>query len=230
MEFLDFLKYGAIGISLALAILSYRLLSKEQDQKEVRLPMLKSIKSYFMLAVFLSVFFGLLEVATKVFFQQGSSQNTDIENIWEAHFSDFPDSTVSQKTQRISNAINSANVEIDTSEICEDVYNQLTNVRAKLATYDKGFYQNIIKLKQSLSDDPDGWVNIDYNTSAKADVINALKGIFRSMGNNYDNLSDEEMVAKWKQLKSRWTDIKLQYIFNSDVTGIVREFIKTYEE
>jgi|AP12_2_1047962.scaffolds.fasta_scaffold08630_2 hypothetical protein len=228
MELIDFLKYGAIGISLALAILSYRLLTKEQDKTDVRIPMLKSIRNYFILAVFLSVFFGLLELSSKVFLREENEQNIALVDIWESHFSEFPDSTLQQKISRISNNLYSKEKIIDTSEICSDIYEELENCRKELETFDRGFYQNVIKLKKAVSQDPDGWINIEFQTKTKPEVINSLKGIFKSLGENYDNLTDEDIVLKWKSFKSKWSNEKLGYIFHSDVSEIVKEFLEKY--
>ena len=59
LNFIDFLAYGAIGIALALAILAYRLLSREQKNEQVREPMLKAIRNYFVLSIVLSLFLEL---------------------------------------------------------------------------------------------------------------------------------------------------------------------------
>ncbi len=63
MDFVNFLSYGAIGISLALAILAYRLLTKVQNSQTERPAIIKQIKNFLWVAVFLSVFFGMMEYA-----------------------------------------------------------------------------------------------------------------------------------------------------------------------
>ena len=227
MELIDFLKYGAMGISLALAILSYRLLSKEQDKENVREPMLKSIKNYFILAVLLSVFFGVIEIVGKVFLQGNKEQSAEIDEIWKANFNKLPDTTYKQKVKRISDNINSDS-KTDTAEVCSEIILELEKYKQLAAEYDKGFYQNIIKLRKSLTADPDGWINLDFQTARKSEIISSLKGILNSLGNNYDNLPDEEIVTKWKLLKRNWSNDKTGYVFLSDIPQIVKEYLKTY--
>ncbi len=222
MEFLDFLKYGAIGISLALAILSYRLLSKEQDKSEVRKPILNTIKIYFLFAVFLSVFFGVLEIFTSVMNQKESKSNLPIDKVWETYFNTFPDSTIVQKTNRIANYLSEEN-------------DRFTNISEKYETcqkdlekFDKGFYQNVIKLKNALKNDSDEWINIDYETENKTEVIDLLKGIFRSLGENYDSLTGKEIVEKWAIFKKEYSNNIKKYtlIEISDITHIVRKYLE----
>jgi len=226
MEFLDFLKYGAIGISLALAILSYRLLSKEQDKPEVRKPILNTIKIYFLLAVFLSVFFGAVEILTSVMNQKESKSNIPIDKIWESYFNKYPDSTTVQKTNRISAYLS------EEKDRFSDITAKYENCRKELEKFDKGFYQNVIKLKNALKSDADEWINIDYETEKKTEVIDLIKGIFMSFGENYDSLSGKEVVAIWVEFKSKYTanTKKFTLIENSDITHIVRKYLDLQEE
>lgn len=228
MEFIDFLKYGAIGISLALAILSYKLLSKEQDKPDVREPMLKSIRTYFLFALFLSIFFGALETATKLLSPAQPDHNEALLRIWENNFSEYPDSTIKQKEHRIENSLHAQTSKIDTADVCTEALRELANCRKELDSYENGFYQNVIKLKNAVSSDPDGWINIGYQLNAKQEAIGYLRAIFRSLGKDYDKLSDDEIVAKWMEFKSKWSKDKLEYVFLSDISAIVREFLNQY--
>lgn len=224
MEFLDFLKYGAIGISLALAILSYRLLSKEQEKEVERPAFLKSIKSYMYLTVFLSVFFGMME-----FFIPKEKVSTDspLNTIYSKYFKQYNDSTSSQKAQRISNYISSS--KYDTSEVCDLYIQQLEKCNKQLASYDQGFYQNIIKLKKKLQTTPDSWTNLRFDTNSKGETITLLKNIFISLGYDYHNLSNEEIIAQYELKKQTWSEDRFAYIFNSDITELIKIYLRTYE-
>ena len=230
MEFLNFLKYGAIGISLALAILSFRLLSKEQDKTEVRQPILNSIKTYIFLTLFLSVFFGSVEIVSTVLGSKEHKTNQAIETIWSTHFGEFPDSTLVQKTNRISENIISKNQ--DPSVVCKDLALELENCRADLKNFDAGFYQNVIKLQNLIKKDSDGWINLGYQIENKQDVVVVLKNLFRSMGENCDGLTDQEILEKWKTVKAKWTGDpdKMGYIFLSDAAQIVKVFLTKFSD
>jgi hypothetical protein len=230
MEFLDFLKYGAIGVSLALAILSYRLLSKEQDKSEVRIPVLNSIKTYFVFALLLSVFFGSVEIVTKALSTNNSTADSSIEKIWNAHFSQFPDSTLAQKTDRILKNIDLKGENGSTD--CQEIALELKNCKQELKNFDVGFYQNVIKLQNAIRKDADNWINLGYQIETKPDVIAALKGIFNTLGDNCDNYSDQQILEKWKTLKAKWTNdsVKMGYIFHADIAQIVKLFLSKFED
>jgi hypothetical protein len=59
---IDFLAYGAIGIAMACAILSYRLLLNEQKKADPNESVLKMIKLFIGLTVFFALFFGVIEL------------------------------------------------------------------------------------------------------------------------------------------------------------------------
>jgi hypothetical protein len=59
---LEYLAYGAIGISMATAILTFRLLSSEQRKENPNESILKMIKLFMVLTVFFAVFFGVVEL------------------------------------------------------------------------------------------------------------------------------------------------------------------------
>ena len=62
---LSYLSYGAIGIAMATAILSYRLLASEQKKATPNESILKMIKLFMGLTIFFSVFFGVVELVKK---------------------------------------------------------------------------------------------------------------------------------------------------------------------
>lgn len=228
MEFLDFLKYGAIGISLALAVLSYRLLSKEQEKDTERPAILKSIKTYMLLTLVLSLFFGLMELVPKMT-QTSTESGEDVEQLWKQYFIQYNDSTPEQKLTRIRNFLQQKITETDTLEVCEKYLQQLEQCRAELASYDIGFYQNIIKLKRKIQSSPDGWINLRFDTESKSDLLNLLKATFNSLGYDCNKDNSEAIIAKWESTKKTWADKQLEYVFNSDVTELIRLYLKTYE-
>ncbi|MCF8374427.1 MAG: hypothetical protein K9H64_22590 [Bacteroidales bacterium] len=229
MEYIDFLKYGAIGISLALALLAFRLLSKEQENAEERPAMLKSIRNYFIMAVFLSVFFGVTEIVSQLVKPQTVNSNPDLERIWKNHFSQFDDTTASQKVDRISDYLDNPKLEIDTQVVCEQFIKQAKEIEEKLAEYDNGFYQNIIKLKKQLKLDPEGWTNLNNNQDSKTEIFKSLEKIFDSLGYNLKNPTQEEIVDKWIALKKGWSTSQHIYVFNSDLTELIKIYLKQFE-
>jgi hypothetical protein len=54
MMLIDLLKYGALGLGLALAILVYRLLRSEQRREVSREPILKAIRLYMLFSLLLA--------------------------------------------------------------------------------------------------------------------------------------------------------------------------------
>lgn len=231
MEYIDFLKYGAIGISLALAILAFRLLSKEQENAEERPAMLKSIRNYFIMAVFLSVFFGVTEIVSQIVKPQTEYSNSDLDKVWNKHFNQFKDedTTYSQKEERISDYLDNPKIEIDTQVICEQFVKQAKEYEEKLAEYDNGFYQNIIKLKKQLNLDPNGWTNLNNNQNSKSEIFKSLEKIFDSLGYNVENITKEEVVNKWISIKKSWAKDYQFYVFNSDLTELIKIYLNQFE-
>ncbi len=235
MDYLNFLKYGAIGVSLALAIFSYRLLSREQDKPEVRLPILNTIKLYFGFALALSLFFGMVE-----FFTLGkkssleTAPNEAIDRLWAKHFKAFPDTTLEQKVDRIGD--NLSPEKVDTAAVCrefirlnEECQEELDKLQEMLKDYDRGFYQNVIKLQKLRNKDNDGWINITFQPETKQEVYQALRDIFTGLrleSKDYHALTDQQIIEEWRQFKRRYAaDKDLVYIYNSDISVLVRSFL-----
>lgn len=228
LNFLDFLKYGALGIALALAILSYRLLSKEQDKDEVREPMLKSIRHYLFFAVVLSLFFGTVELLTEK--QQGRNQcEIAVLDIWEKNFSHFNDSTLTQKIKRIGSFTDNYESYLDTNTICKEIEEKLRDCEEELLESNRGFYPGITKLRKAVDNDPDGWINIEFNKTEKNEIYRILRRIFISLGEADDlNMSDDRVIEKWKNLKKQWSEENSNYIFRSDIPELVRIYLNKF--
>lgn len=75
---IDFLGYGAIGIALASAILSFRLLVAEQKKENPSEPILKMIKLFIGLTVFFALFFGFTEL-----FKERKAKNFTVKSAVE---------------------------------------------------------------------------------------------------------------------------------------------------
>lgn len=228
MDITKFLKYGAIGISLALAFFSYRLLSKEQEKTIVREEMLKSIKIYMILAVFLSVFFGTLEFTSKIFLSSENAIISNINEIWDRHFNSTADLSIGEKIEMIDESLDNPTNVLDTLEICDQYLIKLKNCQDELDSFGKGFYQNLILLQKELKNDPNGWTNLKHNTSKKEKIFASLREIFLSLGNDFSDLSNDQLIEKWILLKSEWKDEKLEYIFQSDIAQVIRKYLDNY--
>ncbi|MCB0650471.1 MAG: hypothetical protein KDC85_04280 [Saprospiraceae bacterium] len=196
MNFLEFLNYGAIGITLALAILSYRLLSKEQDQQQVREPMLGSIRNYMAFTLVIAVLFAITEFIAPLFSNDKTAEKVD--NLWVNHVlrSEIKDSsfTIDQKIAQIGNLLNSNNSftnsdhgPIDTSKLCEVIQDSLEHYKNELALCNNGgFYKQIDLLSETI----DSYVkkgegrsiNISFEPEKKEDVFRSLIFIFSYLG------------------------------------------------
>jgi hypothetical protein len=227
MELIHFLKYGAIGIALALAVLSFRLLSKEQEQTRMRPTMLRLIRNYLRVTIFLSVFFGLLELATLFFLHK--DQEKQLHEIWKKYCGQYADSTNLQKKARLINLLELSQTRVDTNEICCEVMENLEQCHQELQTFDVGFYQNIIKLRSVLNNAPDNWLDIAIELKNKRNVMQYLRAIFYSLGCNSDEMSDEEVIQEWKDMKRGWSKKKLTCIYHTDINELVKRFLKNYE-
>ncbi|MFO7940700.1 MAG: hypothetical protein R6U66_13215 [Bacteroidales bacterium] len=227
LHFLDFLTYGALGIALALAILAYRLLSKEQDREAIRPPILRAIKGYLVFALLLSVFFGTTDYFTTP--ETSNYSNQQIENLWQQHFSSHKDTTMDQKVQRLYNALATHNTRISLESENRRLHQQLARCSKELSELNKGFYPNITKLRKAIDRDPDGWINTTFKPEEKKELYNLLDQIFISLGeyNTYAN-SNKQVITRWKKIKTRWSDRDTHYIFRSDIAELVRIYINRF--
>lgn len=234
MEFLDFLKYGAIGIALAFAILAFRLLSKEQERETVRPEMLKSIKTYLIITVCLAIFFGIFEIFDKKI-TSTNEFGPEIDHIWHQHFSDKADSTLVQKLATISNALNrpdNSGKVIDTISVCDLFINDFNDCSTKLLVYENGFFQNLIKLRSAVNKDPDGWLNLKFNKTTKTEVYHTLQKLYSSLGYDASVLqTDDQIITFWESLKKKWPVEQpehVYYVFDSDIINLTRLYIAKY--
>lgn len=227
LNFIDFLSYGAIGIALALAILSYRLLSKEQDKEQVRQPMLNSIRNYFILALILSVFFGAGEIVS--LFIGGNTSVTDgtIEEIWQAELSDYPDKTLDEKKIRIYTILKSGQNNISTSEcgkMVSDLNQKLKEESDKVKELETSFYVSLEKFRR-VALKSNSWV---YLKSRNVDnqVFEAMEKVFDGMAIQLKSDFDKNVLTdEWVKLKSKWSKNNTDHIESSDFPQLVKQYL-----
>lgn len=107
MELLDFLKYGAMGLGLGLALLAYYLLNKEQDRKpEPNKQMLNAIYFFMGFSLILAAFGFGTEVYT------ARAKANDIEEVTQAANKRIADSQ-NTSTEEIEKLKKAASKEIE---------------------------------------------------------------------------------------------------------------------
>ncbi|MFT6138026.1 MAG: hypothetical protein ACJAUR_001696 [Ulvibacter sp.] len=227
LNFIDFLKYGAIGVALALAILSYRLLSKEQDQENVREPMLKSIKTFFMLSILLSLFFGITEIITLSLATPKVEKNDKgIKKIWNHNLNTFPDKSYDAKYDRIEEFVELGQEKRDASD-CANLQAEVGRLTKELKDLDGGFYSNVTKLDKMISSFADRNINIEFEVEKKTIVFEILEEVLISL----DLIESREtpidiLASKWKELKMSWgrSTKEHKYIYQSDIRRLIQAY------
>lgn len=213
-ELLEFLKYGAIGIALALAVLSYKLLAREQDKTEVRPPVLNTIKFYFIFSIFLSLLFAGVELYSAVGVKSGNNQ--ELDELHKTFLGNRPDSTDHQKTAALTNLVN----ELQQSN--EKLTAQLESINKEDESLD--FYKNVSDLSAFVNQY--GGINLAFQPNAKQEVFNTLNKLFirLELCDNYIE-TNEAVINQWKSLKAKWSNESLQWIHNSDMGTLVRHYL-----
>ncbi|MEO1434281.1 MAG: hypothetical protein AAFV80_02010 [Bacteroidota bacterium] len=246
MEFIDFLKYGAIGIALVLAILSFRLLSKEQEKEKADKLILNSIRNYMIFALVITFLFGFLE-----FFKPGSTlpdneAQTQLERLWKIKFgSEAADTTLSLKVDRIETFLrkpatpSQPDEPIDVAVVCKEYTDQVKVLQDQLAAAQRsegGFYGSITKLRRELSKDPDGWTNLKFDRENKAGIFEALSNIFQKLDLDIaPDSAPEDVYKTWRTLKRQWWVNKegderdhLKNVYSSDIPELVRIYLNNF--
>lgn len=212
-----FLKYGAIGISLALAILSYRLLSKEQDRDIIREPMLKAIKGFLFLALALSIFFGITEIVPKVF-----GSNTVYAGV-NNHQTDSLAMALKNEKELSKTQADALKNYSDKLNVCND------NLRVAPSP----FYNKVMTLSGKLPEFG-GSITLNYLPAGKdsAGVFDLLNEIYPYLDSVYvkKQLTNTEIIAKWKQLKANYYDRNLDMIQSFDIPKLITSYINFTRE
>lgn len=237
LNFIDFLAYGAIGIALALAILSYRLLSREQQKDQVREPMLKSIRNYFILSIILSLFFGTGEVISMFAGGDGQSSEAAITELWDLHLLDHPEGehkevTSKEKKKKILELMKhgkDSHISENKDAIIrtlEDSLKKEVNVNGQLGG---SFYVNFEKFRRGFNHLTSGnWIYLKSRAD-KAELFALMQKVFESMGLDIPKLSNAQLIAEWMELKKRWRTDKTDHIERSDFTKLVQIYLKDNE-
>ncbi|GAB5416323.1 MAG: hypothetical protein Crog4KO_10930 [Crocinitomicaceae bacterium] len=220
--FLEFLKYGAIGIAMVLVVLSYRLLSKEQDKEHVREPMLKSIKSYIILALVLAAFFGVTEIVSLMIVpkQNKGVLKEKIEGIYERNISDQNDKTINAKLKTIENFVERGVQPIDSTEINSliDEINKLEN-DLKYAVH----IEKIHRLKEIVLSDPEKFTNLYHNSDKKTTIFSLLGDILVVHGKlDASNLKIGQKM-KNKLIQKTWVEYK---DFRTDISDTTKNNVR----
>lgn len=228
---IEFLAFGAIGVALFLFILSFVLLHREQ-KLGARHQVYKNIKSYMGFSLILALFFGGIEIYK---FTNSVSEAKRAEHainaIYEEYFITSNDSTIDEKITRIKTHLLTDDHTIDTAEICDQVLRELDICKNELNTINKGFYSNIIKLRNAILDDPDNWINVEYNINEKTQVYGIMEDILISIEVfQNDGQSTKDIILEWKLIKQRWEndESKFKYITYSDIPYLVREYLERF--
>lgn len=229
MELIDALKYGAIGLSAILFIVSSRLLIKEQNREnDARQAILNMIKWFLTATFLLAIFFGALE------FLNPNKNNTTIEDaiteVWECHHSEhLSDTTILLKADRIRNKAHDWSSTIDSAKVCEELIGELEKYKAEQSSIEYEFYTYIIRLKKEVNE-KGGTINVDYNpNNDKKKVYEILEYIFINLEeSDKQNMSEEEIRTNWKQYKRTWATNNFKFIDYWDVAQLVREYLDKF--
>ena len=229
MEFIDALKYGAIGLCAILFALSTKLLLKEQDRNDdARQPILNTIKWFLVVSFLMAVFFGITE------FLKPDKTNATLENaittVWETHYSEYTtDTTLLLKAQRVKEGDNEWEGTADPAKVCEDIISELEMCMNERSSIEFEFYTYIIRLKKEIND-KGGTINVDFNPdNNKKDVYEILEFIFINLElTAKQNLNDDEVRSLWKQYKRSWSTKNFKFIDYWDVAQLVREYLDKF--
>lgn len=227
MDFLNYLQYGAIGIAMALAILTFRLLSKEQEREEVRENMMKAIKSFMVITVAVPVFFGVTELLNA-----DKKYKEALDGIWQENFGSLPDSTLNQRINKINLTLHKIQKEDNEIADCEsDSLEALLKI-CQSSNDDAGneFYLDIIQLRKEIQKFG-GSVNLEFEPENKLQVFQLLGKIFNTLEIAIEDKTSKEGVLKeWKKLKASFTTKDGKYINNSDILGVVKKYVDLYAD
>ena len=230
--FLEFLKYGAIGIAMVLVVLSYRLLSKEQEKENVREPMLKSIKTYFILAIALAVFFGIIEIVSLTIAPGHRNNPNETENEVKRIYVRI---TNDRKTKDIGAMLDSLNALAENGfhssiqptqqeQQGQYVASEITALETQLQAKESLLFKRaVLHLEHYVASDPTNSINVEYNIAGKSDHFKLLEIILDYLGAMRDDIQDrtERLQKSWKAYKEgyklRYEGNNSEYILPSDI-------------
>ena len=239
LNFIDFLAYGAIGIALALAILAYRLLSREQKNDQVREPMLRAIRNYFVLSIVLSLFFGTGEVISMFAGVDPQSSDEVIGELWDLHVLDHPEGEHAQispkEKKRKMLELMKLGKDYDVSLNKDVIIDSLQKEVDAHGQLKGSFYVNFEKFRRGFNDLTSGnWIYLK-SRSDKSELFTLMKQVFASMGKDAEEQTNAQLIAEWIALKKRWRILvpnkpdRSDHIERSDFTKLVQVYLKDSE-
>lgn len=230
--FLEFLKYGAIGIAMVLVVLSYRLLSKEQDKEHVREPMLKSIKSYIILALVLAAFFGITEIVSLMIAPEANNDGlkSKVEGVYERNLSDNNDTTIDDKLKSIELALRESLAPLK-QDNCDSLKeeNKLLLEEVKSAKY--GIYVDVVfRLQDMVADAPGKFINLTHHREEKGEYYEMLGQIlsFLDLIEEEEKNDNSRILEAWQAKKKTYAYLadkeknRSDWIVKSDITQLLK--------
>lgn len=229
--FLEFLKYGAIGIAMVLVVLSYRLLSKEQDREMVREPMLKSIKSYITLALIITAFFGITEIVSLTISNKSDSVglNTEIERVYKRNFKDGTDKSVEEKLAAIDESLRDGKKSINTED--QDKEKEIAELEKIIQQANFGEYVDVVlQIKDSIDQSKRNFINLTHNEESKSHYYQMLGKIlsYLKLFDASEKSSNAQILAKWAELKRTYAYLgnentnRVEWIVGSDISQLLK--------
>jgi len=230
--FLEFLKYGAIGIAMVLAVLSYRLLSKEQEKENVREPMLKSIRNYFLLSIVLSLFFGVTEIAT-ILISPSQTVTTDatkdkLNAMYNRLLPDEADRSVEGKLEKLAYYVKRGQ-DSNYDSNGEELRKQLEAERRKNKSLRSALYVDAVyDLRDLVDADSLNFINIRHQPWKKERHFKLLYRVLSHLSRVDETAKNQkEIIQKaWEEFKASYAFITDRnqpfYIVRSDIDELVK--------
>lgn len=231
--FLKFLTYGAIGIAMVLSVLSYRLLSKEQEKEHVREPMLKSIRNYFFLSIILSLFFGATEIVTQLFGSPSGPiedpTRKKIEFVYDKLLADsYADKNFEAKLNRIEYYVKKG-IDSTYDVNCDELKAEINKLNKELENEKHGDYMDAVwSLNEIVTNDPNNFINIGHDIGNKDTHYNLLEVILEHSGKLITTISDRKTKIResWKAFKKSYAILSEMnqdiYIVASDIKHLLK--------
>lgn len=228
---MEFLTYGAIGIAMVLIVLSYKLLSKEQDREDVRDPMLKSIKSYITLALILAAFFGVTEIVSMLVSGNSEAQSlsSEIERIYNRNFKEGENKSLNDKLATIDESLRKGTT--SKSEETGEKDKEIAELRKMVERADFGKYVDfVLQLKDSVDSSYKSFINLTHKVDSKSHYYQMLGDILIYLDELEvsDKSSNARILEKWGELKKTYAYLgntdknRVEWIVGSDITELLK--------
>ncbi|MCR9172255.1 MAG: hypothetical protein NXI10_07170 [bacterium] len=224
--FLEFLTYGAIGIAMVLIVLSYKLLAKEQERDDVRVPMLKSIKSYLTLALILAAFFGVTEIVSLIVSDNSGSDGlkTEVARLYKRNIkggnAKSTEEQLAEIEDQIQNGVNESTK--DSSQL------EIEALKQELKRAEFGKYAHLVlQLRDSMLEASGDFINLKYHLELRDAGKEMNESYFEMIGQvlNYLDIIENDDLEKYDLIKDKWCDLKLDYSGGIIYNGNNKEWV-----